>query len=67
MIEKEKKSGQAAMDLKPGKGKKIAVTVIVLAVIIYCAAGIDYSGMAAFSPSMAGDVAEVELFLRWKR
>ena len=34
MIEKEKKSGQAAMALKPGKGKKIAVTVIVLAVII---------------------------------
>ena len=34
MIEKEKKSGQAAMDLIPGKGKKIAVKVIVLAVII---------------------------------
>lgn len=65
MIEKEKKSGQAAMDLKPGKGKKIAVTVIVLAVIIYCAAGIDYSGMAAFSPSMAGDVIRGLLSPKW--
>lgn len=65
MIEKEKKSGQAAMALKPGKGKKIAVTVIVLAVIIYCAAGIDYSGMAAFSPSMAGDVIRGLLSPKW--
>lgn len=65
MIEKEKKSGQAAMALKPGKGKKIAATVIVLAVIIYCAAGIDYSGMAAFSPSMAGDVIRGLLSPKW--
>ena len=39
--------------------------MIVLAVIIYCAAGIDYSGMAAFSPSMAGDVIRGLLSPKW--
>lgn len=32
------------------------IAVVVLAVLLFSAAGIDYSGLAYFSPSMAGDV-----------
>ena len=32
------------------------IAAVVLAVLVYSAAGIDYSGLAYFSPSMAGDV-----------
>ena len=36
--------------------KQWVIAAVVLAVLVYSAAGIDYSGLAYFSPSMAGDV-----------
>ena len=36
--------------------KQWMIAAVVLAVLVYSAAGIDYSGLAYFSPSMAGDV-----------
>lgn len=39
-----------------GIRKKWLITAVVLAVLIYSAAGIDYSGLAYFKPSMAVDV-----------
>ncbi|MDD2958334.1 MAG: phosphonate ABC transporter, permease protein PhnE [Lachnospiraceae bacterium] len=36
--------------------KKLILTAVAAAVILYSAAGIDYSGLASFSLSMAGDV-----------
>ncbi|MCC8066170.1 MAG: phosphonate ABC transporter, permease protein PhnE [Clostridiales bacterium] len=37
------------------KTKSILITILVLAVIVYCAAGIDYSALKSFSPSLAKD------------
>ena len=45
--------------------KKIALTVLVIGFILYCAAGIDYSGLASFSPSMAKDVIKGLCAPKW--
>lgn len=38
--------------------KKVLISAVVIAIIIYCAAGIDYSGIASFSPKLAAGVIE---------
>lgn len=38
------------------KVRQWLITALTLAIILYCAAGLDYSGLAAFSPSMGMDV-----------
>ena len=38
------------------KVRQWLIAALTLAIILYCAAGLDYSGLAAFSPSMGMDV-----------
>lgn len=38
------------------KMKKSLIAIFVMGIIVYCAAGIDYSGLASFSPKLALDV-----------
>ena len=40
------------------KVRQWLIAALTLAIILYCAAGLDYSGLAAFSPSMGMDVEE---------
>lgn len=46
-------------------GKKFLIAVVVIGIIVYCAAGIDYSGMASFSPVLALDVLKGLLHPDW--
>ena len=45
--------------------KKWLITIVVVGIIVYCAAGIDYSGLASFSPSMAMDVIKGLCAPKW--
>ena len=45
--------------------KKWLITIVVVGIIVYCAAGIDYSGLASFSPSMAKDVIKGLCAPKW--